>query len=76
VNFWTQVWIKVALKNAKTVKEQAKSIERMRELHIPCSDESADLFDYRYCLGCSTPDQETPMPYPCPTIKALDGEQG
>lgn len=60
----------------KSYYESLRAIKRVRELHIPCSDESADLFDYQYCLGCSTPDQETPMPYPCPTKLLLDGEQG
>jgi len=78
---WTDLWGSNPELKAEDVSccrkldKYEDAIKRVRELHIPCSDESADLFDYQYCLGCSTPDQETPMPYPCPTIRTLDGEQ-
>jgi hypothetical protein len=41
--------------------------QRVRELHKPFA---GDL----YCAECME-NEITPMRYPCPTIKALDGEQ-
>jgi hypothetical protein len=44
------------------------SIQRVRELHVPKEYENT-------CKTCDKTDMGVTVPYPCPTIKALDGEQ-
>lgn len=46
----------------------SKAIERVRELHKPVENEIGT-----YCHECI--DNPDSWRYPCPTIKALDGEQ-
>jgi len=51
------------------------AILRVRELHKPVDID--DLGSWIVCEGCSNQfiDDEAPyVNYPCPTIKALDGE--
>lgn len=43
--------------------DMAKAIKRVREIHVPGGT---------YCFQCGP--NEYPVEYPCPTIKALDGE--
>jgi hypothetical protein len=43
--------------------EMSEAIQRVRELH-----QDNVLLDLPKCIHCDEP-------YPCPTIKALDGEQ-
>lgn len=53
------------------------AIERVRELHKPVKS----LFGFMICETClkdfptEFPSTYSVVPYPCPTIKALDGEQ-
>jgi hypothetical protein len=50
-------------------------IQRVRELHKPF-DSNKNPFIDNYgicCMACEVNDM--PVEYPCPTIKALDGEQ-
>jgi hypothetical protein len=50
------------------LKELKDSIQRVRELHYKTNG--------GYCHCCCQGSIECePFPYPCPTIKALDGEQ-
>lgn len=50
--------------NNKALKD-AHAIQRVRNIHIPLHDKW--LGDLRWCAICE-------VEYPCPTIKALDGE--
>ena len=43
------------------------AIQRVRDLHKPCDNCDYHVFDH--CVSCC-------RLWPCPTIKALDGEQG
>lgn len=47
------------------IQELKAAIQRVRELHKRT---------YEYCANCLDP-QGFGVPYPCPTIRALDGEQ-
>lgn len=53
------------------------AIKRVRELHRPIKS----LFGFEICKIClkdfptEYPSTYSVVPYPCPTIKALDGEQ-
>ena len=49
----------------KLVDDQAASIQRVRELHYSYLDE---------CIVCSEYKAPFNTPYPCATIRALDGE--
>jgi hypothetical protein len=49
---------------AVTISDLTDAIERVRELHA----REEDAESYEICDYCC-------MLYPCPTIKALDGEQ-
>ena len=51
---------------ALTISDLDDAIERVRELHS--REEEEDAESYEICDYCC-------MLYPCPTIKALDGEQ-
>jgi hypothetical protein len=44
--------------------------ERIRKIHKP-----AKLYEETYCKTCSYEEYPASYIYPCPTIKALDGEQ-
>lgn len=62
----------ITFEHIAAVKEMADKIKRVRELH---KDDSTGN-----CTTCMethwTPHKVAlPMPYPCPTIQALDGEQ-
>ena len=55
------------------VERQLDAIQRVRELHL-----SVLVVDYHkdeVCQECSVLSLPLVVPYPCPTIKALDGEQ-
>ena len=67
---------------------QDEAIQRVRELHKPYTDELSinglTKEAYTYCLVCYEKrnsgsifanDYALRIEYPCPTIKALDGEQ-
>ena len=57
-------WLReVAASFVKTVN----AIQRVRDLHKPCDNCDYHVFDH--CVSCC-------RLWPCPTIKALDGEQG
>jgi hypothetical protein len=47
-----------------------ESIQRVRELHIEINGPADD----RTCSACAVDEHNYPE-YPCPTIKALDGDQ-
>lgn len=58
-------------KNECPVCKPEQAIQRVRELHKPDRDG-----DCVHCVTIATPDgSEYLSRYPCPTIKALDGEQ-
>jgi len=44
-----------------------EAIERVRELHVPKEYENT-------CKTCDKTDMGVTVPYPCPTIQALDNE--
>lgn len=44
-----------------------EAIERVRELHVPKEYENT-------CKTCDKTDMGVTVPYPCPTIKALDAK--
>lgn len=50
------------------IEEQLAAIQRVRELHVPIT---RGLY-IGHCRVCEIRDE--PIKYPCPTIKALDGE--
>jgi hypothetical protein len=58
-------------------KEMREAIHRVRELHKPVKS----LFGFTICEVClkdfktEYPNTYSVVPYPCPTIKALDDEQ-
>ena len=60
--------------------ELMQAIERVRELHKPIDETNENGFVNTVCSGCYDEDASTGEKfhdlYPCPTIKALDGEQG
>lgn len=45
------------------------AIERVRDLHRPSDDNVPG------CMGCGVIDDDWNENWPCPTIRALDGEQ-
>lgn len=47
-------------------KEMREAIQRVRKLHSPIQDKF--VVTLSWCFSCE-------QDYPCPTIKALDGEQ-
>jgi len=57
--------------------EALAAVQRARELHqgvdvsAPCPDRKADCTFFHYALAC----RQCGRLYPCPTIKALEGEQ-
>lgn len=57
-------------------KEMREAISRVRELHKPATISEGSIHT-RYCTECakSISDADDFIQYPCPTIKALDGEQ-
>jgi allophanate hydrolase subunit 2 len=55
--------------NAKLVINLSVRIRGVRELHYKTNG------GYCYCC-CQGSIECEPFPYPCPTIKALDGKQG
>jgi hypothetical protein len=57
-------WNKTAVQYMELNKQKTEAIKRVREIHRPVSEEGAPT----KCL-------EDWFWYPCPTIKALDGEQ-
>ena len=64
----------------KTRAEVAeKAVAAVEALHTPASVNEAWGTQGRYpgddtaCLHCTSPDDSSPTPYPCPTITALDG---
>jgi len=57
---------------ARTIADQQEAIERVRELHKEFAGNIPG--DLELCDVCHDANG-VPMYYPCPTIKALDGEQ-
>jgi hypothetical protein len=69
---------KLADEMAGTISDQAEAIKRVRELHKEIDGNTSVCGDPDCCgeyienyMVCGHCDQD----YPCPTIKALDGEQ-
>jgi hypothetical protein len=64
---------------ARVASEAEEAIERVRELHKPIEEVNENGFVNIVCNGCFDEEpstgQEFHHDYPCPTIKALDGEQ-
>ena len=59
--------------DAEIHQKNTDAIERVRELHKPRIGYTGDLL----CIACESFHEDSkPVKYPCPTIKALDGEQG
>jgi len=58
-------WNATAVQYMELNKQKTEAIERVRELHA----REEDAESYEICDYCC-------MLYPCPTIKALDGEIG
>lgn len=65
-------------------RKALEAIQRVRELHKPYKDtntyysKNSELYGVdTWCQECSIEQgmDEYHTPYPCPTIKALDGEQ-
>ena len=52
------------------LRKASEAIKRVRELHKPSQ---VGYETKTVCLACEV--QCEPVDYPCPTIKALDGEQ-
>ncbi len=57
-------------------KEMREAIVRVRELHQPVLYGFSTKYDCSHCKSeCVDYSSDTDtVPYPCPTIKALDGE--
>jgi hypothetical protein len=52
--------------------DMSKAIKRVRDLHIPRTAYDGSLV----CVACESFYEDSgAVDYPCPTIKALDGEQ-
>lgn len=49
------------------ISKNLRAIQRVRELHTPKEYENT-------CKTCDKTDMGVTVPYPCPTIKALDGD--
>jgi hypothetical protein len=62
-------WNATAVQYMELNKQKAEAIQRVRELHFPSNQYST--WDGKTLPFCETCDGE---PYPCPTIKALDGD--
>lgn len=61
---------------ARTIADQQEAIERVRELHKPV-EASTERGMRQICQECwDIAGERLAAVYPCPTIKALDGEQG
>ena len=56
-----------------------QAIERVRALHKPMNETNENGYVNIVCSGCYDEDSSTGEQfhheYPCPTIKAIDGEQ-
>ena len=63
----------------KFKNEAEKAIERVRALHSPNGSKGYSHLKSETGLWCAACDEssmgEYGMPYPCPTIRALDGEE-
>ena len=61
----------------KSYYESLRAIKRVRELHKAVNIASDGFPEWVICEGCSHKDydQDQLIDYPCPTIKALDGEK-
>jgi hypothetical protein len=71
-------WNATAIQYMKLNKQRAESIERVRELHKEIDGNSSVCGDPDCCgeyIEGWTMCQDCYSDYPCPTIKALDGEQ-
>jgi len=78
---FTTEYVRKALERLKIAES---AIQRVRELHKPYEDTNQHYVKDSvlhgvtiWCLECSVEQgmEEYLTPYPCPTIKALDGEQ-
>ena len=54
----------------KQIEKYKAQVERVRELHQPINGPADDTT----CKACVIDEDNYPT-YPCPTVKALDGEQ-
>ena len=77
-------WEATAMMHISLKLEAWKAIERVRELHKPVTSHEYKkingILERIETLGCSECEEtgsgrEYLVKYPCPTIKALDGEQ-
>ena len=57
--------------NNKALKD-AHAIQRVRALHKPTKNYG---YEFERCEACWDMRTDSAVNYPCPTIKALDGEQ-
>ena len=65
--------INAEIEKTELIDSLTKAVNRVRELHA-----SVLVVDYHkdeVCQECSVLSLPLVVPYPCPTIKALDGEQ-
>lgn len=61
----------------KHIKNLESAIQRVRELHsqeVRVDKTTGKDFETGFCGHCWSYNGEYDTPYPCPTIKALDGE--
>jgi hypothetical protein len=67
-------WNKTAVQYMELNKQKTEAIQRVRELHKP---RIASFDGSLLCIACeSFHEHSGPVDYPCPTIKALNGEIG
>jgi hypothetical protein len=61
----------------KQVEKYKTQVERVRELHTPILYGFSTKYNCSHCRSeCVDYSSDTPyVPYPCPTIQVLDGEQ-
>jgi len=63
-------WNATAIQYMKLNKQRAEAIKRVRDIHKP-----VEYHGQVFCAVCSYDGIPESLAYPCPTIKALDGEQ-
>lgn len=80
LSLYIKNWDDVATTSLKTLSDLLDAnlkIQRVRELHTPILYGFSTEYDCSHCKSeCVDYSSDTDtVPYPCPTIKALDGEQ-